>query len=98
MSKSVNSMEARFLKVLSSIPLHLVLILACVIWMVPWVGLFISSFRPKNLIAINGWWEALKSLVSFTLDNYIHVIPRGNMGRSFINRLLIAIPSTLIPI
>ncbi|HRS05118.1 MAG: carbohydrate ABC transporter permease [Spirochaetota bacterium] len=97
-SRSINSQESRYKKALASIPLHLVLILACVVWMVPSVGLFISSFRPKNLIAISGWWEALKSPFSFTLDNYIHVISQGNMGRSFINSLLIAVPSTIIPI
>ncbi|HRU29773.1 MAG TPA: carbohydrate ABC transporter permease, partial [Treponema sp.] len=66
-SRSINSQESRYKKALASIPLHLVLILACVVWMVPSVGLFISSFRPKNLIAISGWWEALKSPFSFTL-------------------------------
>ncbi|WP_304222436.1 carbohydrate ABC transporter permease [Gracilinema caldarium] len=98
MSKKIISLEAQYRKALSAIPLHFVLILACVVWMVPSVGLFISSFRPKNLIAISGWWEALKSPFAFTLDNYIHVISRGNMGRSFINSLLIAVPATVIPI
>lgn len=98
MSKKINSLEAQYHKALSAIPLHLVLILACIVWMVPSVGLFISSFRPKNLIAISGWWEALKSPFAFTLDNYKHVISQGNMGRSFINSLLIAVPSTVIPI
>ncbi|MCA1950826.1 MAG: carbohydrate ABC transporter permease [Treponema sp.] len=98
MSKKINSLKAQYHKALSAIPLHLVLILACIVWMVPSVGLFISSFRPKNLIAISGWWEALKSPFAFTLDNYKHVISQGNMGRSFINSLLIAVPSTVIPI
>ncbi len=85
-------------KSLFRVPIHLVLIIACVVWMVPSVGLFVSSLRPKHLIATSGWWEAFKSPFSFTLENYVHVITQANMGRSFGNSLLIAIPSTVIPI
>jgi alpha-glucoside transport system permease protein len=50
------------------------------------------------MIATNGWWEAFKTPFSFTLENYAYVLTRGNMGRSFVNSLLIAVPSTLMPI
>ena len=79
-------------------PLHVVLIALSVIWLVPAVGLFISSLRPQNLITTTGWWTAFSTPFKFTLDNYVHVITQANMGQSFFNSLLIAVPATVMPI
>jgi alpha-glucoside transport system permease protein len=79
-------------------PLHVILILICCIWLVPSVGLFVSSFRPANLITTTGWWTAFKTPFVFTLQNYGHVISQHNMGRSFFNSLMIAVPATVMPI
>lgn len=78
--------------------LHAAVILLCFVWLVPSLGLLVSSFRPKNLIAISGWWEAFASPIKFTLDNYSYVLSRGHMGLSFANSLIIAVPSTVMPI
>ena len=77
---------------------HVVVIAACVIWLLPSLGLLVSSFRPRNQIAMSGWWTALGSPFSFTIKNYQNVLSRANMGRSFINSLVISIPATVIPI
>ncbi|HPE36073.1 MAG TPA: carbohydrate ABC transporter permease [Spirochaetales bacterium] len=69
----------------------------CAIWLVPTVGLLVSSLRPKELIAVSGWWEALASPLRLTLENYVNVLSRANMGTSFLNSLMVAIPGTLIP-
>ena len=47
---------------------------------------------------MSGWWTALGSPFSFTIKNYQNVLSRANMGRSFINSLVISIPATVIPI
>lgn len=78
--------------------LHATIAIICAAWSLPSLGLFISSFRPKNHIAITGWWEAFASPFKFTLDNYAYVLSRGHMGISFVNSLIIAIPSTVMPI
>jgi alpha-glucoside transport system permease protein len=40
----------------SSFLINLVLIIICVIWMVPIVGVLITSFRPSGDIFKTGWW------------------------------------------
>jgi alpha-glucoside transport system permease protein len=78
--------------------LHAAIVLICLAWTLPSLGLLVSSFRPKNLIAITGWWEAFVPPVKFTIDNYVHVLSQGHMGLSFLNSLVISIPATVMPI
>ncbi len=79
-------------------PLHVVLIAVSLLWLLPSVGLLISSLRPANLITTTGWWTAFKTPFQFTLQNYGHVLSQAHMGQSFANSLLIAIPATVMPI
>lgn len=40
-----------------SLPLHLALILMCLVWILPTVGLFVTSFRSKEDVRTSGWWS-----------------------------------------
>ncbi len=46
-------------KTLNKIPTHLIVIFTVIIWIVPTLGLFITSLRPLPLINTTGWWTAL---------------------------------------
>lgn len=91
-------MIAEVRSILRRFPLHAVVIGMCVIWLIPAVGLLVSSFRPPRLVSSTGWWTALVPPLQFTLDNYRQVLTAYNMGRSFLNSLFISIPATVIPI
>ncbi len=78
--------------------LHLSLIVICLAWLAPTLGLLVSSFRPKSLISTSGWWEAFTPPFKFTLENYAKVLGQQNIGRSFLNSLIIAVPATVLPI
>lgn len=95
---SVSAARRDKLQPVRRLPLHLVIIAICLLWMVPTVGLLVSSFRPPNLVSTTGWWEGLTPPFTFTLDNYDAVMNTYNMRRSFVNSLFIAIPATAIPI
>ncbi len=82
----------------SRVPLHAVLILVTLIWMLPTVSLLVNSFRPEASVLTTGWWNAFKLPFEFTLQNYQEVLTDENMGTSFLNSLLITIPATVIPI
>ncbi len=79
-------------------PLHAVVIGLCVVWLIPTLGLLVSSFRPPRLVTVSGWWTALVPPGPFTLQNYRDVLGAYNMGRSFLNSLLITLPATVIPV
>ena len=78
--------------------LHIVVIGLTVSWMVPGVGLLISSFRPYSAITSSGWWTALAPPFKFTLDNYSQVLEASNLGHSIFNSFMISIPATVIPV
>ncbi len=78
--------------------LHITLAIISVLWLLPTVSLFVSSFRPEALTNTTGWWTAFTLPFQFTTENYFDVVSRNNMGTSFLNSLIISIPATVIPI
>ncbi|MEA1939721.1 MAG: carbohydrate ABC transporter permease, partial [Candidatus Caldatribacteriota bacterium] len=81
--------------------LHLIIVIIAFIWILPTVGLLITSFRPPPDVAASGWWTVFEHPFNFTcysMENYQRVITKIGLGRAFMNTLFIAIPSTVIPI
>ena len=77
-------------------PVHIALIAIAALWLVPTVGLAITSFRPRSDILSNGWWHVFSS--HLTLENYSSVLHSNGMGHAFINSLWITLPSTILPL
>jgi len=76
----------------------LVIVLA---WLVPTVGVLITSFRPESAVDTSGWWSVFArpfDTAQWTFDNYRLALDTGGFGNAFLNSLAVAIPSTVIPI
>ena len=72
-----------------------------VAWLVPTIGLLVSSFRGRTDIQTSGWWTVIGSIFEFkqwTIGNYDQVLSADGMGNAFLNSLAVAIPATVIPI
>ncbi len=78
-------------------PTHVILALIALIWLVPSIGLLITSFRPSADMRATGWWTILVE-PRFTLANYQRVFEAEGMGGAFMNSLFITIPSTILPL
>jgi alpha-glucoside transport system permease protein len=75
-----------------------IVVIIGLLWSVPTIGLFVSSFRPGNLIKTTGWWTALIPPWNFTIENYQQVLSAQGLSQAFLNSLIIAIPGTILPI
>ena len=82
-------------------PLRIAVVVICVLWTLPTLGLFITSFRNPRDITDSGWWTALLNPFQegqWTLQNYATVLGTEGMFNSFLNSLIVTIPATVIPI
>ncbi len=95
------SLSTRIVEFLNKAPIHFALIFISVIWLVPSVGLFVTSFRARQDILTSGWWQSFVQ-ARFTLENYQRVLqPTGgsdSIALNFVNSLIITIPSTILPV
>jgi alpha-glucoside transport system permease protein len=80
-------------------PLHLIVLAFTAVWLLPTLGLLLTSIRSQENIFGSGWWTVFTDLFNvnqYTFENYMHVIDKQGLGRSFFNSLAISVPSTLI--
>jgi alpha-glucoside transport system permease protein len=78
--------------------LHIAVLGLTLVWIVPTIGLLVSSYRPTAKIITTGWWTALSPPFQFTLKNYSDMLAQSNMGVAIFNSFMVAIPSTVIPV
>jgi alpha-glucoside transport system permease protein len=96
-SKKERTIASYLVQSLSTSSVTAIAVLIGCLWSIPTLGLFISSFRPANLIASTGWWTALAPPWTFTIENYQQVLLAQGIGQAFLNSLIIAIPGTIFP-
>jgi alpha-glucoside transport system permease protein len=73
----------------------------CFLWVVPTLGLFVTSLREEEAALTSGWWTVLRSpfdLTQWTIANYSEVWTEGEMSRAFLNSFVVSVPATIIPI
>jgi alpha-glucoside transport system permease protein len=93
----VQTRSERLVRLLTRTPLHIALVGIALIWLVPTVGLAITSFRKRPDIASSGWWHALTQW-DWTLGNYSDVINATGMGHAWVNSVIITVPATILPL
>jgi alpha-glucoside transport system permease protein len=82
---------------------HLILVVISLLWLIPTVGLLVTSFRTRAASSQSGWWAAPWT-GGWTVENYGTILgtegglPPPGFAQSFINTVIITIPSTIIPI
>jgi alpha-glucoside transport system permease protein len=78
----------------------IVLLFLSALWLLPTVGLFITSLRAKGEAQTTGWWDVL--LHPFTqnwdLSSYATVLTENKLATSFISSLAVTIPATILPL
>jgi alpha-glucoside transport system permease protein len=81
---------------LSSGALQIVALLVGVFWLVPALGLFVSSFRSADNISGSGWWTVFTKPAQLTLSDYANLFHNQGIVQALINSVLITVPATVL--
>jgi alpha-glucoside transport system permease protein len=88
--------SSRLVGVLTRGPAAALLAIVAVLWLVPTVGLLVSSFRTAADNADSGWWTALTAPTELTLQPYMALLDDPTIVSAFVNTVLITIPSSAL--
>ncbi len=81
-----------------TILIHILAWSVSLIWIIPFLGVVMASIRPMQEI-VNGWWNF--EVVNFTFRGFVEAWnspAAAPLSRSLLNSLIVAVPSTFIPI
>lgn len=78
----------------------LVLIILSAFWLLPTVGLFITSLRAKGEAQTSGWWDVIFNPFSqnWDISSYTTVLTENKLATSFISSMAVTIPATILPL
>jgi alpha-glucoside transport system permease protein len=92
------TVAARILRVLGSAPVHLVLIFVGLLWLVPTLGLFLTSLFSATDINQTGWWEIFSKPSLATFQNYRDIWNDDSIRSAFFTTIWISVGGTVLPI
>ncbi|GAA2180896.1 carbohydrate ABC transporter permease [Leucobacter tardus] len=76
--------------------INVVLLIVAIFWLVPTVGLLLTSFRSVGDNASSGWWTVLTKPTELTIENYANLLSNPTITGSFWNTVVIAVPTTVL--
>ncbi len=93
-----DTVAARILRVVAKAPVNLLLIVVAALWLVPTIGLALTSLMSANDFASEGWWKVISHPHIATWDNYSTLINDTSIPSSLWVTMQIAIGGTILPI
>ena len=90
--------SARILRIALRGPVNIVLAVLGVLWLVPTLGLFLTSILPADAFTVKGWWQIFSKPSVATWSNYSNVIHNHSITHSLVTTAEIAVGNTLIVI
>jgi alpha-glucoside transport system permease protein len=87
---------AKILRWVARAPVHLVLVLLGALWIVPTVGLFITSILPASALASKGWWQIFSKPSIATWANYDAMFHNHGLIGALKTTAYIAVGNTLL--
>src|SRR3954469_18756298 len=89
---------AKVLRFLLRAPVSIFLALLGVLWLIPTLGLFLTSILPAQAFTLKGWWQIFSNPSIATWKNYRQVLHNHSIMHSLVITAEIAVANTLIVI
>jgi alpha-glucoside transport system permease protein len=94
----VQGLAPKIIRVAGKAPVHFLLVLVGLLWLVPTLGLFLTSlFSPTDINSL-GWWEIFSKPSLATFQNYQDVWDNPAIHSAFFTTVWISLGGTILPI
>jgi alpha-glucoside transport system permease protein len=90
------SVAAKILRRVAKAPVHLVLVVLGLLWLVPTFGLFITSILPQQELAQKGWWQIFSKPSLATWSNYDALFHNAGLTNALKTTAYIAVGNTVL--
>jgi alpha-glucoside transport system permease protein len=91
-------LATKIIRVAGKAPVHFLLVLVGLLWLVPTLGLFLTSlFSPTDVNSL-GWWEIFSKPSLATFQNYQDVWDNPAIHSAFFTTVWISLGGTILPI
>ncbi|MER6169168.1 carbohydrate ABC transporter permease [Streptomyces violaceorubidus] len=94
--RAKQSLGSRLVEVVSGGLARVFLIVVGLFWLVPTIGLLLSSLRTPDDMAANGWWKVFIEPSQLTFQSYEELLKNGDITSSLLNTALITVPATVL--
>jgi alpha-glucoside transport system permease protein len=94
--RPLETVAAKILRGVARAPVHLVLVLLGALWLVPTIGLFITSILPASSLASKGWWQIFSKPSLATWSNYNALFHNSGLTTALKTTAYIAVGNTLL--
>jgi alpha-glucoside transport system permease protein len=91
-------MGPKITRVLGRAPVHVVLVLIGIFWLIPTTGLFITSLLDPADAAQGGWWKFFSKPSQWTFENYSNMFDNEGIVDALIVTAQVTIGATILPI
>ena len=90
------STAARIGRAVAKAPLQILLIVIGLLWLVPTIGLFVTSILPASEITNAGWWKIFAHPSLATFSNYSSLFHQAGLTAALRTTAYIAVGNTLL--
>ena len=90
------SPATRILRAIAKTPVNLVLAAVGVLWLIPTIGLFITSILPASAFASKGWWQIFSHPSEATFSNYSALFHNQGLITALKTTAYIAVGNTIL--
>jgi alpha-glucoside transport system permease protein len=87
---------ARIGRVVQKAPLQIFIALIGLLWLVPTIGLFLTSILPAQAFTVKGWWQIFSKPSEATFANYRLVFHNHAIMHSLVTTIEIAVGNTVL--
>ncbi len=92
------STSAKILRWIGKAPLQILLIVLGLLWLVPTIGLFLTSILAPGDLLTGGWWQIFSEPSKATFSNYQAIFDNETIMDSLVTTILVAVGGTVLPI